>query len=88
MSDYEEVYSQDNPVARSGGWIQWKGTNVCVDLHCKCGWAGHYDGDFMYHVKCPKCETCYAVGQNIKLIELTTEQTEERADSCWADIHD
>lgn len=19
------------------GWIQWKGTNVCLDYHCVCG---------------------------------------------------
>jgi hypothetical protein len=78
MKDYSEfhepVYSQDNPKGESHGWIQWKGTDVCVDLHCKCGHHGHYDGDFFYYYKCPKCGERYAVGQNIKLIELTAEQ--------------
>ena len=35
------------------GWIQWKGTNVCMDIHCKCGMLTHIDADFAYHVKCP-----------------------------------
>ena len=32
------------------GWIQWKGTDVCIDLHCECGSHGHVDGDFVYYV--------------------------------------
>jgi hypothetical protein len=74
MDMYDAVYSQDNPRSESGGWIQWKGTNVCVDLHCRCGNADHVDMDFMYFVRCAACGTVYAVGQNIKLIPLTDEQ--------------
>jgi len=71
---YKGVYSQDNPEGNAYGWIQWKGTDVCVDLHCKCGYHDHFDGDFFYYFECPKCHRKYAVGQNIKLIELTEEQ--------------
>ena len=75
---YKEVYSQDFDTKKiPHGWIQWKGTNVCIDLHCKCGYHGHVDTDFFYHYECPKCHTKYAVGQNIKLIELTPEQIKE-----------
>lgn len=75
---YDEVYSQDNkPKEEDGhGWIQWKGTDVCIDLHCKCGFHGHFDGDFLYYWRCPKCNRVYATGQNIKLIELNDEQKE------------
>ena len=73
---YESVYSQDNPEGDAHGWIQWKGTNVCVDLHCKCGCHGHIDGGFFYFYECPGCETKYAVGQIVKLIALTPEQAE------------
>lgn len=55
------------------GWIQWKGTDVCIDLHCKCGEHFHYDGDFLYSVKCPKCKTCYALDGHIELIEIEEE---------------
>lgn len=56
------------------GWIQWKGTHVCIDLHCECGFHGHVDGEFFYHWRCPKCDACYNVGQNVRLIKLTPEE--------------
>lgn len=78
MTDfYEQVYSQDNERGPAHGWIQWKGTNVCIDLHCVCGHHGHFDGDFFYFYECPACNARYAVGQNIKLIPLTDEQARE-----------
>lgn len=73
---YQEVYSQDNPVGNAHGWIQWKGTDVCVDLHCICGFHGHIDADFFYNYKCRECGRKYAVGQNIKLIPLSDKQIE------------
>lgn len=72
---HEPVYSQDNPRGDAHGWIQWKGTSVCMDMHCKCGHHGHYDGEFFYYYKCPNCGAKYAVGQNVKLIELSDEQS-------------
>lgn len=69
---YELIYDNDNPRSEAGGWIQWKGTDVCVDLHCICGETGHIDGDFVYSIQCAKCGRKYATGQNIKLIELDT----------------
>ena len=78
---YETVYSQDNPEGDAHGWIQWKGTDVCIDLHCKCGYHGHFDGDFFYFYECQFCHAKYAVGQNVKLIPLTSEQQEHAKDS-------
>ena len=52
------------------GFIQWKGTEVCMDIHCKCGNSSHIDDDFAYHVKCPKCNTVYRCNPNIELIEI------------------
>lgn len=37
------------------GWIQWKGTDVCLDFKCTCGAHGHVDAEFAYIVKCGKC---------------------------------
>ncbi len=72
---YDSVYSQENLAPSPRGWIQWKGTDICIDLHCGCGYMGHYDGDFFYFYECPVCHTRYAVGQNVKLIPLTEEQS-------------
>ena len=58
-------------------WIQWKGTNVCMDIKCKCGAHCHVDDDFTYFVKCKHCETVYMCNGHIELIEL-----EEEPDSC------
>jgi hypothetical protein len=73
---YSEIYDQDfQPLpSDSHGWIQWKGTDVCIDLHCVCGYQGHIDGDFFYYYECAACGAKYAVGQNVKLIPLTPEQ--------------
>lgn len=58
------------------GWIQWKGTDVCMDVHCKCGQIVHVDGDFAYNVRCPYCKTIYMCNPHIELIELTEEEPE------------
>jgi hypothetical protein len=52
------------------GWIQWKGTNVCMDIHCKCGDLTHVDESFAYNVKCGTCGTVYMCNGHIELIEV------------------
>lgn len=54
------------------GWIQYKGTDVCMDVHCKCGHMGHIDADFAYYVKCKACGTVYSCSGFIELIEMKT----------------
>ena len=61
-----EKVSEDEP----HGWIQWKGTDVCMDLWCKCGAQSHVDGDFFYTFKCSACGTVYGVGARVVLAEL------------------
>lgn len=56
------------------GWIQWKGTQVCMDIHCKCGALMHIDAGFAYYIDCPYCHTVFACDGNIHLIELTETQ--------------
>lgn len=55
------------------GWVQWKGTNVCMDIHCKCGKMSHVDAEFAYFVKCPYCKTVYMCNGHIELIEVKEE---------------
>lgn len=68
---------QDVQKGKPHGWLQWKGTNVCMDMHCKCGHHSHIDADFTYSVKCPECSTVYMCNGHIEFIEL-----EEEPDSC------
>lgn len=77
MTVYDIVQAQDAPNDGPHIRIQWKGTDVCCDVHCKCGHFGHIDGGFFYTYKCPCCGTVYAVGAVVKLIEVTPEQAFE-----------
>lgn len=51
------------------GYIQWKGTDVCIDIHCSCGESSHYDGDFMYQIECPHCNKVWECNGYILLEE-------------------
>ncbi len=42
-----------------GAFVQWKGTDVCMDFYCDCGAHGHFDGFFAYTVKCQHCGTTW-----------------------------
>lgn len=55
------------------GWIQWKGTEVCMDVHCQCGAHLHVDADFCYHIKCGECGQVYECSGFIRLIPLDFE---------------
>ncbi|MDP9417763.1 MAG: hypothetical protein M3P48_08040 [Actinomycetota bacterium] len=50
--DLHEAGTRDD-WARS--FVQWKGTDVCMDFHCVCGWHAHIDDYFVYAVKCGGC---------------------------------
>lgn len=54
--------------------VQWKGTNVCMDIWCTCGHHSHLDDFFAYSVKCPGCGKVYACNENIELVELLPEE--------------
>ena len=64
--DIQETYSH-----QSHGWIQWKGTTACMDIHCNCGWQGHVDSSFLYYIKCPKCKSIYMLNGHIEFIKIT-----------------
>lgn len=66
---FEEV-ERRTVVEGPHAWIQWKGTNVCADIHCDCGHHSHIDEDFAYYVRCPKCHLVYAMGAYVKLVPL------------------
>ena len=36
-------------------FIQWKGTDLCMDWFCEVGHQNHWDGDFAYKISCDSC---------------------------------
>jgi hypothetical protein len=57
------------------GWIQWKGTDVCMDFWCSCGHQGHIDRDFTYFIRCDGCGQVYAANGHIEMVPLTAAET-------------
>ena len=61
---------QEEYINKPHGWIQWKGTDVCMDIHCACGELSHTDGEFCYYVRCPYCGRIYFCNGHIEFIEM------------------
>lgn len=55
-------------------FVQWKGTDACLDLRCKCGASGHLDADFTYAAKCAACGQLYELEPYVRLIETTADE--------------
>ena len=55
-------------------YIQWKGTEVCMDVHCECGNHAHSDAEFAYFVECAKCHRIYEVGCYTRLYVVSHDQ--------------
>lgn len=48
-------------------FIQRKGTDVCMDVHCECGHHGHVDCMFAYYYRCIECGRVYEFGHEVSL---------------------
>lgn len=55
----DDQFVSGSPTREPRTFIQWKGTNVCMDFYCECGAHCHFDGYFAYCVKCPHCQTVW-----------------------------
>ena len=76
MTDWGEKYEEDSKKRWPSlqvehdvpyGWIQWKGTDVCIDIWCKCGAVMHFDGSFMYYVQCLYCHQIWEMDGHIQM---------------------
>ena len=47
-------------------FLQWKGTEVCLDFRCPCGATGHFDGWGAYFLMCPSCGSVYELGTQVR----------------------
>ena len=62
---------QEQYAGKPHGWVQWQGTEVCMDIYCECGHHSHVDASFTFNVKCPVCNRIYFVNGHIELIEVS-----------------
>lgn len=76
------LQEQEGPTPPSHGNIQWKGTDVCIDMRCVCGYQGHLDESFAYYYKCHGCDRLFALSTQVKLIELPTDHRESVERKC------
>ncbi len=65
FEEYVEPIEQLKP--KASNFIQWKGTDVCMDFKCECGAHLHIDGMFGYYIKCSHCETVYKLGSSVSI---------------------
>jgi hypothetical protein len=70
-----EAEDQRHPFAPFPGtdaqcFIQWKGTEVCMDFYCACGYHGHVDEGFAYYVQCYSCGALYETGTQVKFVRV------------------
>lgn len=55
-------------------FIQYKGTDICLDFTCACGHSAHYDGYMAYTLRCPECGRFFAMEQFPRLTEVPAEK--------------
>ena len=63
------------------GKIQWKGTEICMDVTLPCGCCPHIDGGFAYFIRCD-CGHVYQTGTYVAFRKVTPAELE-----AWR-IHD
>ncbi len=64
--------------APAEAFIQWKGTDVCLDFRCfKCRHDAHFDGDFAYRLICPVCGTVYVMPSVVALKVASNQDPDE-----------
>lgn len=75
-------------MADADAFIQWKGTDVCLDFHCyKCDHFGHFDGDFAYFLRCGRCGQVYSMPSTVAL-KAVSEEFAEKTNGCIQDVAD
>lgn len=74
---YSVMQSDMYSSSHAHGWIQWKGTDVCMDIHCTCGELCHIDDDFVYYIQCPHCNRVYINSGYNELIEVKDTKVHE-----------
>lgn len=56
--------------------VQWKGTELCADIRCVCGYSNHVDPMVYYYLRCANCDRVFLLNAWVALIELTPAERE------------
>lgn len=56
-------------------FVQWKGTNVCMDFYCECGKQSHFDVDFAYAIRCPYCKRTWITPHTVSVVAAPEDYT-------------
>lgn len=73
---------QNRGMADAEVFLQWKGTDACMDFWCPCGAALHYDGYFGDQLTCGRC------GQSWQLPHALTAVAADRDPSVLKLVYD
>lgn len=71
LYESRDGYPSDND---TNVFIQWKGTDVCLDFHCSCGQSHHIDAYFVYNIQCT-CGKIWEMPHSFHLIEVENPRT-------------
>ncbi len=52
-------------------FLQWKGTEACMDIWCECGSGMHLDAGLVYQLKCMDCGALYLLPSSLPLQKIT-----------------
>lgn len=76
MSDEFQPWRKFRPNSDASphGWIQWKGTDVCMDFRCPCGAPTHVDASFVYFVRCSGCRKVYELSGFVEAREVPSSE--------------
>lgn len=69
LKSLESPIVQFNINEDAHGSMQWKGSDIYLDLHCDCGHTSNIKGDAVFFVKCPACNTIFELNGFIQLIK-------------------
>ena len=59
-------------------FMQFKGTDICLDIRCCCGALSHIDGFIQPYVMCPACGQQYELSPMLSITGSATATDAER----------
>lgn len=67
---FRDAVIADGRDGRPDAFVQWKGTDLCMDFVCVCGVTSHVDGYFCYAVQCANCDRRFRLAPTVLVDEV------------------